>query len=245
MKVVLFGATQGMGRAVARRLATRGDRLCLLGRDAESLLRSARDLEAHGAESGVESLHCDLLEPDAFLPALTAARERLGGLDAVVLSAGLFGSQADLESDTALRRTVTQANFSHSIEFCEAARGLLLEQGGGTLCVFSSVAGERGRKANGIYGATKAGLSRYLEALDHRYHAQGLRVVTVKPGFVHTQMTAGETPPPFAVEAEAVAQRIVRAIDRGQPVVYVPAIWCLVMAVIRQLPRFIMRRVNF
>ena len=245
MRVVLFGATQGMGRAVARSLAARGDTLCLLGRDADSLGRSAADLESHGAASPVETLHCDLLEPDAFGPVLDAARQRLGRIDTVVLSAGLFGTQEELECDTALRRSVTQANFSHSIEFCEAARRLLLEQGGGTLCVFSSVAGERGRKPNGIYGATKAGLSRYLEALDHRYHAQGLTVVTVKPGFVHTQMTASQAAPPFAVEPEAVAPRIVRAIDRGRPVVYVPAIWRVVMAVIRLLPRSIMRRVNF
>ncbi len=129
--------------------------------------------------------------------------------------------------------------------FCEAAKTALLEEGGGTLCVFSSVAGERGRKPVIIYGAAKAGLSHYLEGLDHKHRADGLRVVTVKPGFVKTSMTAGLEPPPFAGEPDAVAERVLVAIDRGAPVVYAPAPWRLIMAVIRALPRAIMRRINF
>jgi short-subunit dehydrogenase len=111
--------------------------------------------------------------------------------------------------------------------------------------VFSSVAGERGRKPVALYGATKAGLSRYLEALDHRWHGEGLRVVTVKPGFVRTGMTAGLPAPPFAGEPERVARDVARAIDRGTPVVYTPAPWALVMLVIRNLPRLVMRRIGF
>ncbi len=245
MKVALFGATQGMGRAVARVLARRGDTLCLLGRDPNALERSALDLEVRGASGRVATLSCDLLKPERFDATLKEATTLLGGLDVVVMSAGLFATQEALESDAALRRSLLLGNFAWTVEFCEAARSLLLAQGGGTLCVFSSVAGERGRKPVALYGATKAGLSRYLEALDHRHHADGLRVVTVKPGFVHTGMTAELEPPPFAGAPDAVAARVVRAIDRGQPIVYVPAVWRLVMAVIRRLPRFVMRRVGF
>jgi short-subunit dehydrogenase len=111
--------------------------------------------------------------------------------------------------------------------------------------VFSSVAGERGRKPVIIYGASKAGLSQYLEGLDHKYRQQGLRVVTVKPGFVKTGMTDGLQPPPFAGEPEQVADIVLRGIDRGQPVVYAPRTWRYVMAVIRHLPRTVMRRVSF
>ena len=107
------------------------------------------------------------------------------------------------------------------------------------------MAGERGRKPVVLYGAAKAGLTRYLEGLDHRYHAQGLRVVCVKPGFVRTSMTEGLPAPPFAGEPEGVARVVLRAIDRGTPVVYAPPIWGLVMVVIRRLPRFVMRRVGF
>ena len=111
--------------------------------------------------------------------------------------------------------------------------------------MFSSVAGERGRKPVILYGAAKAGLSRYLEGLDHKFRARGLRTVCVKPGFVKTGMTAGLKPPPFAGTPEEVARRVLRAIDRGWPEVYVPRLWRWVMCVIRNLPRFVMRKIEF
>jgi short-subunit dehydrogenase len=163
----------------------------------------------------------------------------------VVVTAGVFATQEELEADPALAERLVRINFSNTVMFCEAAKKALLEEGGGTLCVFSSVAGERGRKPVIIYGAAKAGLTRYLEGLDHKHRADGLRVITVKPGFVKTSMTAGLEPPPFAGEPDAVAQRVLGAIDRGAPVVYAPAPWRLIMAVIRALPRAIMRRINF
>jgi short-subunit dehydrogenase len=169
----------------------------------------------------------------------------LGGFDTVVVTAGLFATQEQLEADAALRGDLLTANFTNTIQFCEAARRRLLAAGGGTLCVFSSVAGERGRKPVILYGAAKAGLSRYLEGLDHKFHAQGLRTICVKPGFVKTGMTAGLKPPPFAGEADAVARVVLKAIDRGSPVVYAPGIWRWVMLAIRILPRVAMRRIGF
>jgi short-subunit dehydrogenase len=111
--------------------------------------------------------------------------------------------------------------------------------------VFSSVAGERARKPVILYGATKAGLSYYLDGLDHKFRARGLRTVLVKPGFVRTSMTAGLKPPPFAAEPEEVARVALKAIDKGTPAVYAPAVWGAVMMIIRNLPRLIMRRVEF
>jgi short-subunit dehydrogenase len=150
-----------------------------------------------------------------------------------------------LEADAAFTHAMLNVNFTGTVLFCEEARKRMLARGGGTLCVFSSVAGERGRKPVVLYGAAKAGLSRYLEGLDHKFRARGLNVVTVKPGFVKTSMTAGLTPPPFAGEPEAVAATVRRAIARGTPVVYAPPIWGLVMLMIRWLPRFVMRRIGF
>jgi NAD(P)-dependent dehydrogenase (short-subunit alcohol dehydrogenase family) len=248
VNAVLFGATRGIGRALARELAARGDRLFLLGRDAADLERSARDLELRaGAPPGsVGCAAADLLEPASFAAALEAAWSALGRVDAVVLTAGLFATQDALEADRELARRVLEADFTGSVLFCEEARARLLAQGGGgTLCALSSVAGERGRKPVVLYGAAKAGLTRYLEGLDHRFHGRGLRVVTIKPGFVRTSMTEGLPEPPFACEPEVVARRIARALDRGEPVVYVTPIWRLVMAVIRRLPRAVMRRVGF
>jgi len=251
MNVAFLGATKGMGRALARLMAERGDRLFLLGRHAEDLDRSARDLEIRaGLEpEQIGTAPCDLEAPATFVPALAAAEEALGHLDIVVVTAGLFAVQDRLEEDPEKARRILDVDFTGTLLFCEEARRRLLSGRGGagpkTLCVFSSVAGERGRKSVILYGAAKAGLTLYLEGLDHKFHRRGLRVVTVKPGFVKTGMTAGLTPPPFAGEPEPVARRVLRAIDRGQPVVYAPAPWWWIMLVIRHLPRFVMRRVGF
>ncbi len=245
MRVAFLGATKGMGRALARLMAERGDALCLLGRNVADLERSAADLGVRGAAGPVRCTACDLERPETFASAIDAAREALGGLDAVVVTAGVFAAQEELEADPTLAERLVRVNFSNTVLFCETAKKALLEEGGGTLCVFSSVAGERGRKPVIIYGAAKAGLTRYLEGLDHKHRADGLRVITVKPGFVKTSMTAGLEPPPFAGEPDAVARRVLAAIDRGAPVVYAPAPWRPIMAVIRTLPRAIMRRINF
>jgi short-subunit dehydrogenase len=245
VRVAFLGATKGMGRALARQMAVRGDALVLLGRDVEDLQRSARDLESRAGGGRAATALCDLARPETFGPALDAARQSLGGLDCVVVTAGVFASQDVLENDAAAAVHLLTLDFAHTVAFCEEARKRLLAHGGGTLCVFSSVAGERGRKPVILYGAAKAGLSRYLEGLDHKFHSQGLRTVCVKPGFVKTGMTEGLTPPPFAGEPQDVARIVLRAIDRGQPVVYAPGIWRWIMFVIRLLPRAVMRRIGF
>jgi NAD(P)-dependent dehydrogenase (short-subunit alcohol dehydrogenase family) len=247
VKAAILGATKGMGRAVARRMAERGDSLALLGRDPTDLERSARDLEVRGgaATGSIETALCDLEDTSTFAPALESAVASLGALDAVVVTAGVFGTQQQLEADPALLERLLRVNFAGTVLFCEAARKSLLALGGGTLCVFSSVAGDRGRKPVIFYGAAKAGLSRYLEALDHRYRSEGLRVVCVKPGFVRTGMTAGLPEPPFAGDPDDVARVVIRALDRGTPVVYAPPIWRSVMLVVRLLPRAVMRRAGF
>lgn len=246
MKVVLLGASKGMGRAVARLLAERGDALCLLGRDRPELERCAADLAVRGAAGEVGIVSCDLLEPTSFAPGLDAAVRHLGGLDAVVVTAALFATQEQLERDPGLRARLLTADFTNTIQLCELARERLMAAGGAkTLCVFSSVAADRARKPVILYGAAKAGLSYYLTGLDHKFAADGLKVVMVKPGFVKTAMTAGLPVPPFAGEPEGVARTVVRALDRGTPIVYAPGTWRLIMTVIRMLPRVVMRRIGF
>ncbi len=245
MKAVILGATRGMGRALARLLAQRGDALFILGNEPDDLARSVSDLEARGAPAPVGTAPCDLLQPETFVPALDRADEALGGFDTVIVTAALFAPQEEMEDNPGLTSRLLTANFTNTILLCEEVRRRLLERGGGALCVFSSVAGDRGRKPVILYGASKGGLSCYLEGLDHKFRAQGLRTICVKPGFVKTGMTAGLRPPPFAGEPDAVARRVLRAIDRGKPLVYAPPMWWLVMAVIRHLPRFVMRRIGF
>lgn len=245
MNVVIFGGTRGMGRAISRQLAERGVSLCVVGNEPDDLERTAADLRARGPQARVFSAACDLADPATFEPALDAAMEAMGGLDTVIVTAAVFATQEQLEADTDRAISLLTLNVANTIGFCEHARKRLLNSGGGTLCVFSSVAGERGRKPVILYGAGKAALSAYMEGLDHKYRSSGLRAVTVKPGFVKTGMTAGLKPPPFAGEPEGVAKIVLAAIDRGVPVVYAPRIWALVMLVIRWLPRAVMRRIGF
>jgi decaprenylphospho-beta-D-erythro-pentofuranosid-2-ulose 2-reductase len=245
MKAVILGGTRGIGRALARQLASQGHSVFILGRDEESATKSASDIKIRNPAATAGYAICDLANHGSFEPALSAADAALQQFDTVIVTAALFGTQDALEADPEFLAKMLDANFTGTILFCEAARKRLLARGGGTLCVLSSVAGERGRKPVILYGATKAGLSCYLEGLDHKFRAQGLKTVCVKPGFVKTGMTAGLKPPPFAGEPDAVAARIISAIHKGTPVIYAPAMWALVMLIIRWLPRFLMRRVGF
>lgn len=245
MKAVILGGTRGMGRSLARLMAERGDSVFLLGRDAAELEKSAADLGARSGKTSFAFATCDLEKPETFDAALEAADKALSGFDTVVVTGALFGTQDQLESDEALLHRLLTVNYANTVLFCEKARKTLLSRGGGTLCVFSSVAGDRARKPVVLYGSTKAGISAYLEGLDHKFRAQGLKTVCVKPGFVKTGMTAGLKPPPFAGEPDAVAKTVLRGIDRGTPVVYAPPIWALVMLAIRSMPRFMMRKIGF
>ena len=246
MKAIVVGGTSGMGRAIAQRMASRGDQVFLAGIGEEELARSAADLAVrspHSHKAGYAVL--DMERPEGFAAALDAADSALGGFDTVVITAALFATQDALENDIEFTRRLVTVNYANTVVLCEHVRKRLLARGGGRLTVFSSVAGDRGRKPVAIYGSSKAGLSVYLEALDHKFHAAGLNVLCVKPGFVKTSMTAGLKPPPFAGEPEQVAGLVLRAMEQNKPVLYAPKIWGLIMLIIRMLPRFVMRKIGF
>ncbi len=245
MKVAIVGATRGMGRALARRLAERGDALFLLGRDEAELARSARDLEARGAPLPVGQARLDLGEPAGFAAALDAADGALSRIDALVVTGGLFARQDELAADPARLTALLQANFTGTVLLCQQAAERLATRGGGLICAFGSVAGDRARRSNYLYGASKAGLAVFLDGLDLAYRERGVRVLCVKPGFVRTAMTAGLPVPPFAGEPEAVARRVLAAMDAGGHEVYAPGVWRFVMLLIRALPRAVLRRVQF
>src|SRR3954471_16461307 len=147
MKAIVLGGTSGIGRAIAQKLAERGEAVFLLGRDAGQLARSAADLQARSPSRAVSGTAvCDLEEPDGFAAALDAADATLGGFDTVIVTAAMFATQDALEADPELTRPLTTGKFANTVVFCEHARRRLLARGGGRLTVFSSVAGERGRK---------------------------------------------------------------------------------------------------
>jgi short-subunit dehydrogenase len=135
-------------------------------------------------------------------------------------------------------------NFTGTVVLCQMAAERLAARGGGTICAFSSVAGDRPRRSNYLYGATKAGLSAFLEGLGHAYADRGVKVVCARPGFVKTEMTAGLPVPPFAGEPNAVARTILTAMDAGRAVVYAPPVWRFIMLIIRALPSSLMRRLK-
>lgn len=245
MKVAVVGATRGMGRALARRLAERGDALFLLGRDDGEMALSARDLEARGAPGPVGQARLDLGEPDGFAGALDTADRALSRIDALVVTGGLFARQEELARDPARLAALLHANFTGTVLLCQQVAERLAARGGGLICAFSSVAGDRARRGNYLYGASKAGLSVFLDGLDLAYRDRGVRVLCVKPGFVRTAMTAGLPVPPFAGEPDAVARRVVAAMDAGRHQVYAPGVWRFIMLVIRALPRAVLRRVQF
>ncbi len=245
MKAALVGATRGMGRALARALAERGESVCLLGRDAAELAASAKDLEGRGVRHPVETARLDLGDPGGFTAALDAADRALGGFDAVIVTGGLFGRQEDLARDPALLERLLHVNFTGTAVLCQMAAERLAGRGGGIVCAFSSVAGDRARRSNYLYGASKAGLSAFLDGLEQAYAERGVRVVCVRPGFVKTEMTAGLPVPPFAGEPDQVARAVLAALAAGKPVVYAPPAWRYVMLVIRALPRFVLRRLRF
>ncbi len=238
-----------MGRALSRLLAEEGNDIFLLGIGQDDLRASENDVRQRsgGANGGVKvgSALCDLEQPDTFASALDAADAFLGQFDTVIVTAGLFGTQDRLEDDIEFTRRLLVVNYAHTVVFLEHARKRLVERGGGTMVAFSSVAGDRGRKPVVLYGSSKAGLSAYLEGVDHKFRAMGIQAITVKPGFVKTGMTEGLPVPPFAGTPEQVARDVLVAIKKGKPVLYTPFMWRWVMLVIRQLPRFIMRKIGF
>lgn len=245
MRAVVVGATRGMGRALARQLAERGAALWLLGRDAGELAISARDLEVRGAAGRVGHSTLDLSLPAGFADALDAADGGLGGFDTLVVTGAQFDRQEELAGDPARLERLLHVDFTGTAVLCQIVAERLAARGGGTICAFSSVAGDRARRSNYLYGSAKAGLSAFLEGLGLAYADRGVAVVCVKPGFVKTAMTAGLPVPPFAGDPDDVAKTVVRAMERRRPVVYAPPAWRLVMLVIRALPRAVMRRVSF
>jgi short-subunit dehydrogenase len=245
VKVVFVGATRGIGRALARRLVERGDTLFLLGRDPAELARSARDLEARGRGASVGHAALDLGEPVGFLDALDAVDRAFDGWDTLVVTGGAFARQEDLTANLAWLAGLIEVNFLGTALLCQEAVTRLADRGGGLVCVFSSVAGDRARRSNYAYGASKAGLSAFLDGLDLAYRDRGVRVLCVKPGFVKTTMTDGLPKPPFAADPKTVADAVVRAMDRGQHEVYAPGVWRWIMLVIGALPRAVLRRMRF
>jgi decaprenylphospho-beta-D-erythro-pentofuranosid-2-ulose 2-reductase len=241
-RVLLVGGTSEIGLAIVRRLAVQGPvRAFLLGRDRERLARALGTLErAAGIRGEIDVLEADDL--DSHRTVVEQAFSKAGGFDVVVLAVGVLGAQSGLDADRAETAEVMRVNFLGAGSLLIECLRSLRERASGTLVVLSSVAAERPRASNAIYGAAKAGLDALAQGLADATEGTGVRVLVVRPGFVRTRMTAGLAPAPMAVSADDVAQATVRALSGGSHTVWVPGQLRVVFAVLRHLPRTIFRR---
>jgi len=244
-RILILGATSAIAERWARLRAGRGDRLMLIGRDRDKLAAIAADLRARGA-ADVLTAESDLADTEGAAERFAAYLERLGGLDLVLVAYGQLGDQASAQRDVEQLERWLRANFLSAAVWCELAAGALEAADGGTLVAISSVAGDRGRRSNYVYGAAKAGLSTFLEGLSHRFAGTAVDVVSVRPGFVDTPMTA-HIPKggPLWATPEQIADDIERAIAKRRSIVYTPWYWWLVMLIVRNLPRPIFDRMKF
>jgi len=242
-RVLVLGATSAMAQACARLWAARGAELFLVARKAERLAAVAADLSVRGA-GRVETRTADLDVLAGHAALLAEAWAQLGSLDVVLIAHGLLADSEACERDAALAAQVLHTNFASAASLAQGAALRLAEQGRGTLVAISSVAGDRGRQSNYAYGAAKGGLSIFLEGLRNRMFRRGVRVLTVKPGFVDSPMTAHLAKNALFASAETVGRAVVRAVDRGRDRLYVPGFWMPVMLLIRHLPEVLFKRLR-
>jgi short-subunit dehydrogenase len=241
--VLVIGATSAIAEACARRLAARGARLYLIGRDDERLQLMVRDLALRGA-SVIASAAADLREHAAHARLLDDAWTHLGGVDAVLIAHGVLLDQATCETSVTALRDVFETNALSVMSLLTHLAPRLMAERRGTIAVVSSVAGDRGRASNYVYGASKAALDAFLSGLRNRLSSHSIRVVTVKPGFVDTPMTAAMRKGWLWASADDIARGIVRALDGGAEIVYLPWFWRPIMAVVRALPERYFKRMR-
>ena len=242
-RVVIFGATSAIAQAVARRFAVRGARIHLVGRDPAKLEAVRADLTARGAPAVTASV-ADLDDLARHRDLIDAAERALGTIDAALIAQGTLSDQAACQQD--FERTTAEwlTNFIAPASLAAELANRMEARGAGTIAVIGSVAGDRGRKTNYVYGTAKAALATFLQGLRGRLHERGVAVVTVKPGFVDTPMTASFSKGLLWATPDQVAAGIVRAMQRGTPEVYLPWFWWPIMFILRHLPEPIFVRLK-
>lgn len=242
-KVLIVGATSAIAEAVARLLAAQGDLLYLVGRRAEALEAIAADLRVRGAARvQTEAMDANAIERHAAL--LDNADVALGGLDTVLIAHGTLSDQAACQQSVALTFQELHTNALSVIALLTLIANHFEAQRVGTIVVISSVAGDRGRQSNYVYGTAKAAVSTFLSGLRQRLYKSGVQVVTIKPGFVDTPMTRDFSKGLLWAKPERVARDIVRAMENGKDVVYTPGFWWAIMQLIKSIPEFVFRRLS-
>lgn len=239
---IILGATSTMARAFARQAAERGAALLLLGRDMPALKRIATDCELRGALSA-KAVAFDARKPEKFAAIIGDAAMATGPLSAAVF-VGSMPEQTAIDADPGLIDGVVQDSFTGPARFLQALAPVLEDRGSGTIIGVGSVAGDRGRLGNYVYGAAKAGFATYLSGLRNRLGRAGVHVMTVKPGFVDTAMTWGIEGMFLVAAPEDVARSLMKGIEKKRNVIYVPFFWRYIMLIIRSIPEFIFKKLS-
>lgn len=242
-KVIILGATSAIAQATVRLLAARGASLYLVGRNAANLEAVARDATTRGAQK-VEFRSLDLNDCEAHASLVERAWQALGGLDGAVLAHGVLGDQEESQRTWAAAEVVLRTNFLSAASLLTELANRFEAQKAGTLVVLSSVAGDRGRQSNYVYGASKGALTVFLQGMRNRLAKSGVAVVTVKPGFVDTPMTAHVPKNKLFASPEQVARGLLKAADQRKNEVYVPGFWALIMLIIRSIPEPVFKRLK-
>lgn len=242
-KVLVIGATSAIARHCARVWAGRGDTLFLVARDTDRLETLARDLKVRGA-SDVHTLCMDLNQIQNHPEIIVHARQAMGSIDTVLIAHGTLSNQAECEASVERTLEEIRTNALSVISLMTLMANEFEPQRRGSIAVISSVAGDRGRKSNYVYGSAKAMVTAFASGLRHRLHQAGVNVVTIKPGFVDTPMTTSFKKGLLWAKPDDVAALIVKAIDNKRDEVYVPGFWRYIMWVIKMLPIVLLKRTS-
>jgi decaprenylphospho-beta-D-erythro-pentofuranosid-2-ulose 2-reductase len=237
--IVLLGGTSDIGRAIVTEL---------MGPSTSTIVLASRHPDEAQPEAlarpgvTVETVAFDAADTENHEDFVRSLSAKFGDLDIVILAFGVLGEQADYEQDPAAAARAVNVNYTGAVSVALAVAGELRRQGHGRLIVLSSVAGERARKANFVYGSSKAGLDAFAQGLSDSLQGSGASVLVVRPGFVHSRMTAGQDPAPFATTPDKVAADTVAALRRGRHTVWSPGVLRYVFMILRHLPRALFRR---
>ena len=238
---MIIGASSAIAEHCARLWARESADFLLVGRDLARVQRVADDLRVRSPQSDIQTVQIDFLDVEAI--ATLAQQAAQSAIDIVLIAHGDLPVQKNCEQDLHLAQAALQVNGLSPALFAEAFAKQLAQQGRGTLALIGSVAGDRGRKANYVYGAGKGMVERYAQGLQHRFATTGIKIVLIKPGPTATPMTA-HLPSGGLAKVDQVAHAIIKAIESGKPVAYVPAKWQLIMLIVQHLPRWIFHKLN-
>ena len=241
--LLILGASSAIAEKVAQAYATQDHHLYLVARNQQRLQNIADDLKVRGA-GGVTSLAADLSETSGHETLVNTILAQLGRIDIVLVAYGSLGDQAACEASAAQTLTELNTNCISVISLLTLLANVMQKQGSGSLAVISSVAGDRGRQSNYVYGTAKGALSIFLQGLRNRLDRHGVHVLTIKPGFVDTPMTRDFSKGLLWVGPEAIARGIVRAVNKRKDIVYLPFFWRYIMLIIRLIPERIFKHMS-